>query len=96
MPLTYSLNRTGGLMLVYDDETYHLNSTKSGAETWRCSKYKMYGCRARVCIKLVKGCKQVQVAEIPHTHVDKRKTYKPKEKPIKLEKQDDGPEILLL
>jgi hypothetical protein len=93
--LAYSVSRTGGLLLIVDNEPFYQNSRNSNGTSihWRCSKYDTYGCKARVNTKEVNGFRKVTVAPIDHTHTQKiisTKLSKKKRMEAKLAKEEKG------
>lgn len=65
----FELTNRGGKKLKHAGYSFTVNrKLKSSLVSWKCTKYKRFGCRARAVTKLVKGYEVMKLSKPHHTH----------------------------
>lgn len=63
--LTYMVNPRGRMVMVYEDNIFHVNRRYEGTTFWQCSDYRKYQCKCR-CTTTADGT--VRRSTVDHTH----------------------------
>jgi hypothetical protein len=59
----------GGRKLVHQGFSFTVNRKLSDScISWKCTKYKRFGCRARAVTKFIKDYEYVKISKPEHTH----------------------------
>lgn len=66
----FDTTNRGGRKLICNGYSYTVNrKLNNELISWKCTKYKRFGCKARAVTKLVKGCELLKISKPHHTHL---------------------------
>lgn len=68
-PAKFINTNRGGRKLVSDGYSFTVNrKLNESLISWKCTKYKQSGCRARAVTKVIRGLEFVKLSRPEHTH----------------------------
>lgn len=64
----FGMSQRGKVTLLIDGETFISDTKSKHKQTWRCSKYVKYKCKARATTRSLFGVEKVRVTNPYHSH----------------------------
>lgn len=66
---SFQQTNRGGRKLVHEGFSFTVNrKLNENLISWKCTKYKQFGCRARAVTKHIKGSEYIKLSKPEHTH----------------------------
>lgn len=65
----FEITNRGGRKLIHNGFSFTVNrKLKDHLISWKCTKYKRYGCKARAVTNVIRGSEFVKLSKPLHTH----------------------------
>jgi hypothetical protein len=73
-PASFVQTNRGGRKLVHDGFSFTVNrKLNENLISWKCTKYKQYGCRARAVTRMIQGVDFIKLSKPEHSHPTEEK-----------------------